>query len=325
MEIRLNKFINDSGYCSRREADKYIEDRRVTVNGKVATLGTKIKPTDRVMVNGLELQQQTDYIYLALNKPIGISSTTDTTDKTNVIDFVNFPIRIFHIGRLDKDSEGLLLLTNDGSIVNKILRAGNNHEKEYEVTVDRPITPQFIEKMSSGVPILGTVTKRCKVVQVTPNKFNIALTQGLNRQIRRMCTALGYEATNLRRVRIMNIQLGNLAVGQWRDLRAEEVEELLESVKNSEEREIASRGAGASKHALRSNFSHSKGRLNNREEEQGASKKPSRRNVHKSTKNAASKKRTSAPAPTFKNTNKPKAKTSNNPQRKSTQKPLRKR
>ncbi|MFI3267025.1 MAG: 23S rRNA pseudouridine(2604) synthase RluF [Rikenellaceae bacterium] len=247
MEIRLNKFINDSGYCSRREADRYIESNNVTVNGKVATLGTKVKPTDKVRVNGLLIESQTEYVYLALNKPVGISSTTDTTDKTNVVDFINYPTRIFHIGRLDKDSEGLLLLTNDGDIVNKILRAGNSHQKEYEVWVDKPIEPSFIERMSGGVKILGTVTKKCKVEQEGTKKFRITLTQGLNRQIRRMCSALGYEVTRLKRVRIMNITLASLPTGHWRELTKPELDTLLSSIKDSDGTEQASKGAGAGK------------------------------------------------------------------------------
>ncbi len=251
MEIRLNKFINDSGYCSRREADRYIESRCVKVNGKIATLGTKVSPSDQVVVNGFAIQVQTEYVYIVLNKPVGISSTTDRTDKTNVIDFINYPTRIFHIGRLDKDSEGLLLLTNDGDIVNKILRAGNSHQKEYEVWVDKPIDERFVQQMQSGVKILGTVTKRCKVEIEGANKFRITLTQGLNRQIRRMCSALGYEVTRLKRVRIMNIKLAPLATGQWRYLSEKELSVLMDSIKDSDGTEQASQGAGAGKKPMR--------------------------------------------------------------------------
>ncbi len=251
MEIRLNKFISDSGYCSRREADRFIEDGKVTLNKKVATLGDKVTSGDVVKVNGNLIEcENSKYVYIALNKPVGVTSTTDTSDKTNVVDFINYPVRIFHIGRLDKDSEGLLLLTNNGDIVNKILRAGNNHEKEYEVWVDKPIDPQFAKRMSSGVKILGTVTKPCKVETEGANKFRITLTQGLNRQIRRMCEALGYSVTRLKRVRIMNIQLAPLATGQWRELESREMERLFASLKSSDGEEGASKGAGAGKKIL---------------------------------------------------------------------------
>ncbi len=247
MEQRVNKFISDSGYASRREADRLIESGKVTINGKIATLGDKVTSKDRVCVNGNHIECDDNYVYLALNKPVGITSTTDPSDKTNVVDFVGYPTRIFHIGRLDKDSEGLLLLTNDGDIVNKILRAGNNHEKEYEVWVDKPIDNNFAERMSSGIRILGTTTKRCKVEVEGAKKFRITLTQGLNRQIRRMCEALGYEVTRLRRVRIMNIKLAPLATGQWRELEARELRELFASLEESDASEQASQGAGAGK------------------------------------------------------------------------------
>ncbi|MFI3281880.1 MAG: 23S rRNA pseudouridine(2604) synthase RluF [Rikenellaceae bacterium] len=245
METRLNKFISDSGYCSRREADRFIESGKVTINKVVATLGDKVTPRDQVRVNGNLIENDTNYVYIALNKPVGVTSTTDHTDRTNVIDFVNYPTRIFHIGRLDKDSEGLLLLTNDGDIVNKILRAGNNHEKEYEVWVDKPLDNTFVERMSSGVKILGTTTKRCKVVQEGAKMFRITLTQGLNRQIRRMCEALGYEVTRLKRVRIMNIKLAPLSTGQWRELEGNELTKLFASLEESTSDPQASQGAGA--------------------------------------------------------------------------------
>ncbi|MFI3285891.1 MAG: 23S rRNA pseudouridine(2604) synthase RluF [Rikenellaceae bacterium] len=247
METRLNKFISDSGYCSRREADRLIESGKVTINKVAATLGSKVNLGDQVCVNGNLIENDTNYVYLALNKPVGITSTTDHADKSNVIDFINYPSRIFHIGRLDKDSEGLLLLTNDGDIVNKILRAGNNHEKEYEVWVDKPLDNTFVERMSSGVKILGTTTKRCKVEQEGAKKFRITLTQGLNRQIRRMCETLGYEVTRLKRVRIMNIKLSPLATGQWRELEGRELTQLFDSLKESDGEQAASRGAGAGK------------------------------------------------------------------------------
>ncbi len=248
MERRLNKFISDSGYCSRREADRFIESGKVTINKVVATLGDKVNPRDQVRVNGNLIEcDQADYVYIALNKPVGVTSTTDHSDKSNVIDFVNYPTRIFHIGRLDKDSEGLLLLTNDGDIVNKILRAGNNHEKEYEVWVDKPLDNTFVERMSSGVKILGTTTKNCKVKQEGAKMFRITLVQGLNRQIRRMCEALGYEVTRLKRVRIMNIKLAPLATGQWRELEERELKSLFSSLKESTGEQAASKGAGAGK------------------------------------------------------------------------------
>ncbi|MFR9523066.1 MAG: 23S rRNA pseudouridine(2604) synthase RluF [Rikenellaceae bacterium] len=248
METRLNKFISDSGYCSRREADRFIEDGKVTINKVVATLGSKVGARDQVRVNGNLIENDTTpCIYIALNKPVGVTSTTDRSDRTNVVDFVNYPSRIFHIGRLDKDSEGLLLLTNDGDIVNKILRAGNNHQKEYEVWVDKPLDNTFAERMSSGIKILGTTTKKCKVQQEGVKMFRITLTQGLNRQIRRMCEALGYQVTRLRRVRIMNIKLAPLALGQWRELEPGELRELMASLKESDGEQAASAGAGAGK------------------------------------------------------------------------------
>ena len=243
--MRLNKFISSSGYCSRREADKYIENGNVTINGKVAKMGEQISGTETIKVNGQKIESNAETVYLALNKPVGITSTTDPNDKTNIVDFVNYPERIFNIGRLDKDSEGLILLTNNGDIVNKILRAGNNHDKEYVVTVNKPIGTDFVEKMQNGVAILGTITKKCVVEKEAKNRFRIILTQGLNRQIRRMCEALGYEVTKLKRVRIMNISLSGLTTGQWRTLTKEELNTLLESIKDSDGEETASKGAGA--------------------------------------------------------------------------------
>ena len=243
--MRLNKFISSSGYCSRREADKFIENGSVTVNGKVAQMGEQITGNEIIKVNGRRIESNAEIVYLALNKPVGITSTTDPNDKTNIVDFVNYPERIFNIGRLDKDSEGLILLTNNGDIVNKILRAGNNHDKEYVVTVNKVIDAEFVEKMQKGVPILGTVTKKCVVQKEAKNRFRIILTQGLNRQIRRMCEALGYEVIKLKRVRIMNISISGLATGQWRMLTKEELNTLLKSIKDSDGEESASKGAGA--------------------------------------------------------------------------------
>ncbi len=222
--------------CSRRQADKYIESRKVTINKRVATLGDKVRPGDEVRVNGNLLDNAPDRVYIALNKPAGIVCTTDRNEKGNIIDFVNFPMRVFNVGRLDKDSYGLILLTNDGDIVNKILRVENKHEKEYIVEVDKPITEDFIQKMSDGVSILGRMTRKCVVKQISPIVFNITLTQGLNRQIRRMCEQLGYEVVALQRVRIMNISLGKLPVGEWRFLtpgEQRELDELLSTAKSS--------------------------------------------------------------------------------------------
>lgn len=226
--MRLNKFISESGYTSRRGADKLIEQNRVKVNGKTAGLGVKVGPKDVVLVDGNRLENSSveSFVYLALNKPYGITSTTEKNVKGNIVDFVNYPLRIFHIGRLDKESTGLILLTNDGDIVNKILRAENNHEKEYVVSVDKPITEQFLKSMAAGVNIGGETTLPCQVFQNSKFEFNITLTQGLNRQIRRMCEALGYEVVTLNRIRIMNIHLKNLPVGQWRDLSGKEKRQL---------------------------------------------------------------------------------------------------
>jgi 23S rRNA pseudouridine2604 synthase len=226
--VSLNKYISATGFCSRREADKLIEQARVTINGELALAAARVAPGDDVEVDGEPLVKRRKTIYIALNKPVGVTSTTDTTDKTNIISFLNYPKRVFPIGRLDKDSDGLILLTNDGDIVNRILRAENHHEKEYIVTVDASITPAFIQGMASGVPILGTTTGRCHVRQEGDKRFRITLTQGLNRQIRRMCQHFGYGVARLTRVRIMNIRLGNLAIGSWRYLTPEEVTKLHE-------------------------------------------------------------------------------------------------
>lgn len=221
---RLNKYLSEAGYCSRRAADKLIDAGRVTINGKVPEMGTKVSTEDIVEVDGkLISKRKQDHIYLAFNKPIGIVCTTDTrVEKDNIIDYINYPKRIFPIGRLDKPSEGLILLTDDGDIVNKILRASNNHEKEYIVTVDKPISQMFVERMANGIPILDKVTKKCKVEKLSSQKFKIILTQGLNRQIRRMCEYLNYEVTHLKRTRIMNIKL-DVPVGEYRELTKNEL------------------------------------------------------------------------------------------------------
>ena len=230
---RLNKAISDSGYCSRRQADKFIEQGLVTINDQLASLGDRAMPNDIIKVKNITITKSEQLVYIALNKPVGITCTTDRRVQGNVVDFINHKERIFHIGRLDKPSEGLLLMTNDGDIVNKILRAGNQHEKEYLVKVDRRITDSFIKRMQSGVPILDTVTKKCKVEKIGRFVFKITLIQGLNRQIRRMCEHLGYEVETLKRERIMNIELGKLPVGKWRYLTEKELKDLKQSLGGS--------------------------------------------------------------------------------------------
>ncbi len=228
--MRINKFLSESGIVSRRGADKWIADGKVTINGKIAELGSQVEQGDDVRVDGKPVVVEQPLVYLALNKPVGITSTTERHIPGNIVDFVNHPLRIFHIGRLDKDSDGLILLTNDGDIVNEILRAENKHEKEYIVTVNERITDSFIEKMSNGVRILDTKTLPCKVKKLGPYTFNIILTQGLNRQIRRMCAALGFTVKRLQRIRIMNITLDGLAIGQWRDLTDKEKKDLFKEL-----------------------------------------------------------------------------------------------
>ena len=233
--IRINKFLTEAGYCSRRAADKLIDQGRVTINGKVPELGTKVASGDEVRVNGKLISPPDEKpVYIAFNKPVGIVCTTDTRrEKHNIIDFINYPTRIFPIGRLDKPSEGLILLTNDGDIVNKILRSRNNHGKEYIVQVDKPVTPEFLKQMANGVPILDTVTKKCEVEQFGKNIFKIVLTQGLNRQIRRMCEYLDYEVVKLKRTRVININL-DIPIGKWRNLTKTELTELNQLLENSE-------------------------------------------------------------------------------------------
>lgn len=231
--IRLNKAMSESGYCSRRQADKLIEQGQVAINGETASLGDRVMPDDTITVDGKAIKGTDKEVFIAFNKPIGITCTTDLRIEGNIIEYIQHPERIFPIGRLDKPSEGLIFLTNDGDIVNKILRAGNEHEKEYIVTVDRPINEDFLLRMSNGVPILDTVTKKCKVERISRFVFRIILVQGLNRQIRRMCEYLGYEVTALKRIRIMNIDLENLPVGQWRDLKKEELDTIKSRVQDS--------------------------------------------------------------------------------------------
>ena len=234
MEYRLNRYISSSGICSRREADRFIEEGKVTVNGRRAEIGMRVLPGQQVRVNGLLVTTDVEPVYIAFNKPVGIVSTTDTREKDNIVDYINHEQRIFPIGRLDKDSQGLILLTNDGDIVNKILRVGNNHKKEYIVTVDKPVTDDFLLRMSRGVPILDRVTRKCEMTRVSTNVFRIVLTQGLNRQIRRMCEYFDYEVTKLERIQIMNIKLGNLKRGQWRSLTEKEMTELFDLIEGSE-------------------------------------------------------------------------------------------
>ena len=229
--ISLNKFISNTGVCSRREADKWIDAGRVKLNKKVARKGNRVMPGDQVSIDGRKISYNPEPVYLALHKPLGITCTTDQRDRDNIIDYMNYPQRIFPIGRLDKPSTGLILLTNDGDIVNKILRRENNHEKEYIVSIDKSVTKSFIQKMSNGIPILGTVTAKCKVEQLKTNVFRIVLTQGLNRQIRRMCEYLGCNVLTLKRVRIMNIKLDGLKVGEWRDLTERELIKLQSQIR----------------------------------------------------------------------------------------------
>ena len=234
---RLNKFISESGVCSRREADKFIEQKRVTINGKLPELGTKVMAGDVVKLDGKPIgaspADKKDRVYIAYHKPIGITCTTERQVKGNIVDAIKHPQRIFPIGRLDKPSEGLILLTSDGDIVNKILRAENAHDKEYVVTVNQPVSERFVQRMAKGVPILGTVTQPCQVTALGRNRFKIILTQGLNRQIRRMCEFLGYEVTKLKRTRIMNIELAGLQPGQWRDLTEQEMHTLNQALQGS--------------------------------------------------------------------------------------------
>jgi len=232
-KTRLNKMISQTGFCSRREADKLIETGRVKVNGKIPEMGLKVDYNDLITVDGKPILEKPDPVYIAFHKPVGITSTTDKKDPDNMIDYINYPERLFHIGRLDKDSEGLIFLTNDGDIVNKILRAENGHEKEYIVTVDHAITHDFILKMSKGVKILDTVTLPCKVEKINKKTFRIILTQGLNRQIRRMCSTLGYKVVKLKRIRIMNVKLDGIEYGHYRKFTKKELSDINKLISNS--------------------------------------------------------------------------------------------
>ena len=230
MSIRINKYLSEVGFCSRREADRLIQQSKVTINGKIAVLGDQVDDQDKIKVNGRPINPHRDFVYLALNKPVGITSTTDQSIKGNIVDFMNYPKRIFHVGRLDKDSEGLILMTNDGDIVNQILRAENAHEKEYIVDVDKEITPEFLSEMASGVPILNKITQPCIVKKTALKQFKIILTEGMNRQIRRMCDYFGYNVVKLKRTRIMNITL-DLPVGKYRELTQKELKTLFQLLK----------------------------------------------------------------------------------------------
>jgi 23S rRNA pseudouridine2604 synthase len=232
-KTRLNKFISETGFCSRRAADKMIQGGKVTVNGKIPEMGTQVSETDCVEISGKPLKIKEEFVYLAFNKPVGITCTTEHKIKGNIIDFINFPKRIFPIGRLDKPSQGLIFLTNDGDIVNKILRSGNNHEKEYIVTVDKPISPDFIKTMANGIPMLQTITKKCFIKKESKYVFRIILTEGLNRQIRRMCEYLGYSVVRLERLRIMNISIDKIPLGKWRYLTQKELNGINELVIDS--------------------------------------------------------------------------------------------
>lgn len=254
--INLNKYISSTGICSRRDAEKFIVEGRVTINGKPSQLGNRVFEGDEVKIDGKPLKAKPKTIYIALNKPVGIVSTTDSKERKNIVKYINHPQRLFPIGRLDKPSEGLIFLTNDGDIVNKILRAGNNHQKEYIVTVNKEITEEFLKKMSNGIPILGTVTKKCQVEKINKYVFKIILTQGLNRQIRRMCEYLDYEVTKLKRTRIMNVSLDGIKYGEWRELTQQEIDTMNTLIASSSKTEEASKDIQKKKNfgRKRSNF-----------------------------------------------------------------------
>lgn len=253
--IRLNKYISESGLCSRREADKYIADGHVFINGRRAAVGDQVKAGDRVRVSGqdIEPRERAHDIFIALNKPVGVTSTTEEGVQNNIVDYVNYGKRIFPIGRLDKDSQGLIFLTNNGDLVNKILRAGNNHEKEYVVTVNKPLTDEVIKGMSGGVPMLGVNTRKCKIVQEAANRFRVTLIQGLNRQIRRMCEHFGYEVLKLERVRIMNIDLKGLPLGDWRELTDAEMETIYSMIEDSTSEHLKNPKKAAVKKSVHAN------------------------------------------------------------------------
>lgn len=242
--MRLNKYLSDAGVCSRREADRLVEAGRITINGETARMGMQVSDETEICIDGKKIIREEKKVLLAFHKPRGIECTANPNVKKNVISYINYPIRIYYIGRLDKDSEGLLLLTNQGELVNKMMRSGNQHEKEYVVTVNKPVTKEFIKKMQDGVPILGTKTRKCCVIQTGEKSFRIILTQGLNRQIRRMCQYLGYEVKRLKRIRVMNIELGDLPVGSYREVTAQEMKTLQEIIKDSSETTVIKKERG---------------------------------------------------------------------------------
>ncbi len=290
--VRLNKYIAQSGICSRREADNFIENGRVKINRRKATLSDRVKPGDVVMVNGqtIEAEEVQPFVFIALNKPRGIVSTTEGSEKDNIVSFTNYPSRIFPIGRLDKESTGLIFMTNDGDIVNKVLRAGNNHEKEYVVAVNKPITDEFITGMASGVPILGEITKKCRVEKISTYEFRIILVQGLNRQIRRMSEYFGYEVERLHRIRIMHIKIDGIPEGEFRDLNEEELKELFKLISNSSsEAKSKSQNKSKSKAKVKPKFkTKSKSKMKSKPEDEWAPKSkkfpPSKKNSRRSTK-----------------------------------------
>ena len=296
-KIRLNKFISDSGVCSRREADKYIEQGHVMVNGKRAKLGDQVSVKDKVMLNGnpVEAKKGDDFVFLAFNKPVGIISTTEIGVKDSIIDYIGYHERIFPVGRLDKESQGLIFMTNNGDMVNKILRAGNNHEKEYLVTVSKPITDEFILKMGSGVPILGEMTRKCKVVKDSVFSFRIVLVQGLNRQIRRMCEHFEYEVVKLERIRIMNISIKGLPIGEWRQLEPAEIKEIMSAIEHSTSTEEGSINRGK------------------RQEVRGKNPEHGTQNTEYGTRNAESGTRSSSSYSTAKPAKKPSRSSNSNP------------
>lgn len=303
--MRLNKYISESGICSRRDADRYIEQGNVYLNGKRATVGDRVAAGDIVKVNGqlIEPREAEDLVFIAVNKPVGIVSTTESSERDNIVDFVSHSTRIFPIGRLDKDSQGLIFLTNNGDLVNKILRAGNDHEKEYIVTVNKPITDDFIQGMANGVPILGTKTKKCKVKKVGTHAFNITLVQGLNRQIRRMSEYFGYEVVRLERTRIMNVSLKGIAVGEWRDLTEGELKTLLGSIEHSsseapEGRKNSNKRSSQKRDTQNKSGQNKSGQKRSASNKQTSGKKPSARtqNDNKRGAKAGSKSGKSKPA-----------------------------
>lgn len=307
-KIRLNKFISDSGVCSRREADKYIEQGHVFVNGRRANIGDQVSERDKVLLNGNLIEAKTgdDFVFLAFNKPVGIISTTEIGVKDSIIDYIGYHERIFPIGRLDKESQGLIFMTNNGDIVNKILRAGNKHEKEYLVTVNKPVTDEFILKMGNGVPILGEMTKKCKVVKESVYSFRIVLIQGLNRQIRRMCEYFDYEVLKLERIRIMNIGLKGLPAGEWRQLQPNEMAQIMAAIANSSStqeisvKKIKNQEPRTKNQELRSNIaksgtrSHESGTRTTKPSDRSSNPNPKSRELRNQSSNANGKKTGSA-------------------------------